>query len=63
MLLQDSMGNILQTEAGQITMIGMLLECYYLKILHLSDMHLPDWRMRKSASTDLNLGHEVFLQE
>ena len=22
-------------------------------------MHLPDWRIEKSASTDLNLGHEV----
>jgi catalase (peroxidase I) len=30
-----------------------------LKVLHLSDMHLPDWRIEKSALTDLNLGHEV----
>jgi hypothetical protein len=30
-----------------------------LKVLHLSDMHLPDWRIEKSAFTDLNLGHEV----
>jgi hypothetical protein len=35
------------------------LESYDLKILHQSDMHLPDWRIEKSASTDLNLGHEV----
>lgn len=30
-----------------------------MKVLHLSDMHLPDWRIEKSALTDLNLGHEV----
>jgi glycosyltransferase involved in cell wall biosynthesis len=30
-----------------------------LKVLHLSDMHLPDWRIEKSAFTDLNRGHEV----
>ena len=30
-----------------------------MKILHLSDMHLPDWRIEKSAATDLRLGHEV----
>ena len=35
------------------------LESYDLKILHLSDMYLPDWRIEKSATTDLNLGHEV----
>ena len=30
-----------------------------MKVLHLSDMHLPDWRIEKSAFTDLNRGHEV----
>jgi glycosyltransferase involved in cell wall biosynthesis len=30
-----------------------------LKILHLSDMQLPDWRIEKSASTDSRLGHKV----
>ena len=30
-----------------------------MRVLHLSDMHLPDWRIEKSALTDLNLGHEV----
>ncbi|HEY6404971.1 MAG TPA: glycosyltransferase, partial [Nitrososphaeraceae archaeon] len=30
-----------------------------MKILHLSDMQLPDWRIEKSAATDLRLGHEV----
>jgi glycosyltransferase involved in cell wall biosynthesis len=30
-----------------------------LKILHLSDMQLPDWRVEKSASTDSRLGYEV----
>ena len=30
-----------------------------MKVLHLSDMHLPDWRIEKSALTDLNRGHEV----
>jgi glycosyltransferase involved in cell wall biosynthesis len=31
-----------------------------MKILHLSDGSLPDWRVEKSAISGLNLGHEVF---
>ncbi len=30
-----------------------------LRILHLSDSSLPDWRIEKSATTALNEGHEV----
>jgi glycosyltransferase involved in cell wall biosynthesis len=35
------------------------LEWYDLKILHLSDMQLPDWRIEKSGFTDSRLGHDV----
>ncbi|HEU4824338.1 MAG TPA: hypothetical protein VFS97_13005, partial [Nitrososphaeraceae archaeon] len=31
-----------------------------MRILHVSHESLPDWRIEKSALTDLNLGHEVF---
>ncbi|MGA8737769.1 MAG: glycosyltransferase [Nitrososphaeraceae archaeon] len=60
MLFASSMGNILGVKQNiKPNYNSRALECYYLKILHLSDMHLPDWRIEKSASTDLNLGHEV----
>src|ERR671918_428704 len=60
MLFARSMGNILGVKQNiKPNYNSRALECYDLKILHLSDMHLPDWRIEKSASTDLNLGHEV----
>ena len=60
MLFASSMGNILGVNQNiKPNYNSRALECYDLKILHLSDMHLPDWRIEKSASTDLNLGHEV----
>jgi glycosyltransferase involved in cell wall biosynthesis len=31
-----------------------------LKVIHLSDMPLPDWRIEKSALSDANQGHEVY---
>lgn len=31
-----------------------------MRVLHLSDDGLPDWRIEKSAITSLNLGYEVF---
>jgi glycosyltransferase involved in cell wall biosynthesis len=31
-----------------------------LKIIHLSDMSLPDWRIEKSALTDASQGHDVY---
>ena len=30
-----------------------------MKILHLSDRGLPDWRIEKAATTALKAGHEV----
>jgi glycosyltransferase involved in cell wall biosynthesis len=60
MIFAGSMGNILGVKQNiKPNYNSRALECYDLKILHLSDMHLPDWRIEKSASTDLNLGHEV----
>jgi glycosyltransferase involved in cell wall biosynthesis len=35
------------------------LDTVQLKILHLSDASLPDWRIEKSAISALNVGHEV----
>jgi glycosyl transferase family 4 len=32
----------------------------YMRILHLSDTTLPDWRIEKSAMTGLKAGHQVF---
>ena len=34
-----------------------------MKILHLSDRGLPDWRIEKAAITGLKAGHEVLFGE
>jgi hypothetical protein len=38
---------------------GYNFDILNLRILHLSDMNLPDWRIEKSAISASNLGHEV----
>ena len=37
-----------------------IAEFLVLKIIHLSDMSLPDWRIEKSALTDASQGHDVY---